>query len=712
MDSSIRRGWFLGATVLAVLLMAVVVAQMDPISVTVGTPAALTGVEAAGEPRTPGGDAVDRSTTSTRLTVLETDDTPLGGPATLASRSTSSRGTVIEVKGVGVGPLAGVLIAMRSPSGERKVIGRTDADGRAFVSRQALRVERHGLHFVEGSLAGWASGRVPLTSSLHRAELFLVPGAGLDILAVDTTGAPVPGAHLNRRGRIAQSQPTVSLQSVDSDETGRIRVRDLEPGVHEFRLMAPGYVPRDFRAVATSSEIRDYVVSVERAAVLTVTVHDDIGNPVQGAAIAVFDAGWYPGTSYSEGVTDAMGHAQFDELPFGADGVRVVGSHASHLSSEVVAPLDNHAAVNLALQRGAHLELFTIDGQGRPVPGSFSITSHASSSTRDGVSLIPQVVWTHTMGEGRSVVGPLPPGADLQASFQVSDGAMLWRDTISGLEVGELRTVRLALPRMVRLAVHVRDRNEEPLSGSLIAYQDAEVWEDGVAVTAARRFRARVDSEGNAELWVQAGALRLRFSDSQNSLVVERELDAAVDELVKLVAPPPLALEGHLLDGVGKPLSGWVLSLRDRPGAPAAVTGPDGGFRFERVDGPSDLVVEDPLVGPVIVGVRLRPGAERITARLVRARIEGRVVDSSGTGAEAFIVVSPSPTSATAHLPLHGAPSLTVAASHNGHFELDLPPGKWSIRASTAKDRKADATVNVDPLGIGEPSSLQLHLDP
>jgi hypothetical protein len=158
--------------------------------------------------------------------------------------------------------------------------------------------------------------------------------------------------------------------------------------------------------------------------------------------------------------------------------------------------------------------------------------------------------------------------------------------------------------------------------------------------------------------------------------------------------PPPVQVSpvrGTVVDEGGRPLADVELTLTREGAAPVKVRSfADGSFEFPDVP-TGDVVIEASTAGFDAGKVELGDEAERRTEIVLRpsvpaGQVRGKVLDLKGNPVAAKITITP------------GDHSLTVSA--DGSFELELPPGKYTVVFEHEDFRKQRRRIRVHDRGV------------
>lgn len=454
------------------------------------------------------------------------------------------------------------------------------------------------------------------------------------------------------------------VAQLTTDPSGTATAR-VPPGDYWVIARAPRFarltLPLEIRAD------RSLLLTLEAARRLAVTVRNDGGESVSGAAVLVTAADRLP----FGGSTDGAGRLVLDALGSGPYAVRVLAP-----GYEPFETTTSQSELEVRLRRASALRVVVRDEQGNGVADAEVQLSGARLWPTRRVS---------TNAEGQVVISGLAAGtyeAFAQQGSRVSD-------VLYGIELGygsePVHTVELVLRPGRFLSVEVVD-----VEGKGIADADLLLTEAGVA---AFPRAARSDAHGRARLgplrWHQAHlAVRADGFVPRSLWVGSEALDSAEPLRVELIRGGTIV--GRVVDERGFPVEGVALEVigTDLYGMPVALTPDTSSVRkahfSEVLKGPAPLIPAGelgvmpgpvppiPLVGSGVAStlqgrwttdgrgqftargvspgelrvlarhpdyvesvsdpVRLGPGGEAEVEVVLRAgrRIEGRLLDAQG----------------------------------------------------------------------------------
>jgi hypothetical protein len=237
-----------------------------------------------------------------------------------------------------------------------------------------------------------ASTQKVLDAGPGEARLVLRPAKALDVVVVDDSDHPIPGASVEVM--TADPLPYAALTSED----GAVRVDRLGPPPYRVRAWARGYdevVRAGVSPTATPLRIR-----LERPAALAVTVVDKDGHPAAGATVLAAGTGLWPARST---VADDQGAARITGLRGGGYDLKAQrGDDVSRTELAVAVKRGETKAVTLTLEPGKRVRVLVTDGDGDGAP---PVRDASVVLVEEGLSSFP--VQGRTGPDGTALLGPI-----------------------------------------------------------------------------------------------------------------------------------------------------------------------------------------------------------------------------------------------------------------------------------------------------------------
>lgn len=258
-----------------------------------------------------------------------------------------------------------------------------------------LRIDAEG--YLPTFVMAVASGERPGVNDAGEpdVEVVLEPAARLSGRVEDEEGGAVAGAEVSVEmifePEADESAGPTRSRLAKTDDRGRFEVDDIAPGRHIVDAFADGYQPSTSRTVAldVGAEPVGLRFVLRRGAVLTGTVSDGDGLPIEGAQVLV-------GRPSSR--SDTGGAFRVAGLPLGAQRVDVRHSGYNRRVEEVdIAPGENH--LDVTLSGGNRVSGRVIDARDLPVADAVvglrrdadSPGRHRATSGEDGRFELPAV---------------------------------------------------------------------------------------------------------------------------------------------------------------------------------------------------------------------------------------------------------------------------------------------------------------------------------
>jgi protocatechuate 3,4-dioxygenase beta subunit len=214
---------------------------------------------------------------------------------------------------------------------------------------------------------------VPIGGAIRNSEGEAVADAVVEIAVA------APGAELDASGNAAiaaaRLQPAVLAQKVKTDPEGRWRYANAPPGLTavEIQIQAPEesrVTTITYRGAEELNALRNLEAGaeIEKRYVLTGTVRDEEGRPVQGARIAAWPAG-ESGQAHDVAYSRKDGVFKARDQAGGPVRILVQADDMTPLVMDAEAGPDA-PEVEAVLEPGQNLEIEVVDDNGEPLEGT------------------------------------------------------------------------------------------------------------------------------------------------------------------------------------------------------------------------------------------------------------------------------------------------------------------------------------------------------
>jgi len=429
-------------------------------------------------------------------------------------------------------------------------------------------------------------------------------------------GAPIGGATV---------ETSPAERRATTDEEGKFRLEDLDPGTWLLRATAPERVASEWREVAieAGSETGEIVFALLDGLAIEGRVRDDAGVPLVGAGVfattIVTADGWVAETTEE-------GRFRIPGLPAGTFDLeaRLEG----HLPARRTGVRAGETEVEIVLPRAAAIRGRVVDEVDRPV-SSFRVEVERDLGT---YAVEPPRSAEFEHPEGRFAFEALVPGLYHLRASSTSDGDAVATGRLEGIRAtpGEESTeVIVRLDRVGSIFGSVRASDGTPIAGASLGLASAMAAGD-LGVNWYERHGGgepvvRSAGDGSFEFDAVPPGVHtvLAHARGRGSAAVEEVAVApgAPTGPLSIVIPRGGTIEGTVTEAFGEPVPGVaivVLAVRD-VGAPRnarwlqARTDETGAYRVEAVAPGSYMVVR----------VDEKPGGEAIPAESKTAQVRG-----------------------------------------------------------------------------------------
>jgi RNA polymerase sigma-70 factor (ECF subfamily) len=414
--------------------------------------------------------------------------------------------------------------------------------------------------FAPGLIAGHSVGVAALRSDVTEVDpLILVPVGTLRGMVHDVAGHPLAASI-----EVVTVMPSSdAIPPAHAGTDGRFTIAEIPEGLHDVRVDSGGFPRAQVRISIVGGAGGDLDIALASAGRITGTVRLDSGEPVASARVAFFRDGHVLRTGRSC-TTETNGHFEVGGIEAGP---LVIVIRSGDLV--FTAPLDvrtgSDTLADAVLRRGSTLEGRLSSARGEPLTGLKVRASEETAGSDADWTLGRE---TTTDDSGRYVLAGLVEGSYRIAVEPAEGGLELTvRD---GVPVASASTLDLVLPATGTVSGRVVGTDGRPASTGVHV---TIVPANGVAGR-NRQSLATVHEDGNFELGpipegdYFIGASRQGGDGRRSSSCFESVRQAihvtAGEQLshIELGLRAGHGVKGRVLDSLGSPVSGILVSLR------------------------------------------------------------------------------------------------------------------------------------------------------
>ena len=398
--------------------------------------------------------------------------------------------------GEGRAPRASMRPGRQWQTGAEPLRSETDEAGRfAFSVRSGkngmLELPGGEVHLAEERFAAGMPVDVP-DDPLDLGDIPVLAGVTLSGQVI-AGGRGIEGVEIVTN-RVASATTPVGMMmlrpaNATTDDAGRFEVSGVRPGKVAVSTRSPEYVPATQEIELLEGQPRDVLIELQQGGVVTGTVIDDLGQPVEGARVNASRtremAGGMQFSGFTGGesaMTDASGRFMLGGVT--DESVQLMASKEGHAAAEYPDAKPGESGVVLRLARLASISGILVDEDDVPIVGS---EVSANTISRRGMVFVDYRGGNRdvrTDEEGKFVLSGITPGENRV----LAEGD----DHLDATEEVEVRAgeatsgVRLVARRGASLTVTVLDLQGEPVV-------DAEV-------TASPQRSNRTTQAGNVRM--------------------------------------------------------------------------------------------------------------------------------------------------------------------------------------------------------------------
>jgi hypothetical protein len=540
-------------------------------------------------------------------------------------------------------------------------------------------------------------------------------------------GGTVRGTVLDRSGQPAAGAIVmVGAVATEADAAGAYRLEGVVAGSRSVEAFwKDDFAARKDAVAVRKGEEVEVALRLARASSISGTVIDEkTRRPVAGAsvragssALAMRLGGETPGP-LRRARSDARGRFRIGGLL--PRRYTVSTARDGYLSTSiegVVASIDGRSSVALALTPAASITGTVTSEDGKPIAGARVRLPRAGGPMamlmrNPGASLLgEQGARTRTDGSYRLKQLPASRSVTVEAS---KEGFAAARKHGLALKAGEtVRSVNLTLPRGLEARGQVINAAGEPVAGAEVRISPAERGgeEGGIRIVTRMMRRDKPDAvtgrdgsfavSGLEEGDVTAAVSHPDFAEKSFSGLSVKSKEK--NEWPPFALATGASITGFVRDAQGAPIVGAnVGAFGEGSGMRESSSDLDGSFRIQGLGADRPVMLNARADGYAWVQKSVTPPAEGVvitlkTSGIVRGRVEE--ADTKRPVTDFSVGSFPMRGGGGFMIRMGGGPQEKAFQSADGSFELaEVPPGRWSIRASAPGYRSAE----VSPVEVAE----------
>jgi len=548
--------------------------------------------------------------------------------------------------------------------------------------------------------------------------------ARADERIVMRSGGVVRGTVADAAGKAVARAVVVSGDvAARTDESGVYRLTGVPLGSQtietvwkeDFAARKEGVrVPRDGAA--------EVALRLAKAAAIAGTVVDEsTRKPIAGVRISLMNPGRSFGRRPAQRIARTDARGRFRAGGLGAHHYTVQAARDGYLTASipnVAATLTSPGPVAIALQRAATVAGVVTDEKGQPAAGA-RVRIERDPNMR---ALFRGASFASVFGQQAAVSGP--DGAFLLRGLPAFKGATI-EATKTGFaaarklgvswKTGEqLKGIMLALKRGLTARGKVVDAEGQPVAGAQITAQRRDVGSGGARGIMIRAGNAlqgeRPDGVSGADgAFVIGGLEEGEYAVSVTRDGYARKTVASLEvkgpeesRWPMIVVPAGTAVAGTVRGAQGQPVVGaQIFAIGESAGRPLdAASDIDGRFRIGGLAAERPIMLNISADGYASLQRNVTPPVENLAIVLKSTgAVRGRIEDAATKNPVTDFTIG-----RTAGGGFGGGMQIQIRngqigsgdrsfQSSDGTFELtDVPPGKWTIRASATGYRTADVS--------------------
>lgn len=565
-----------------------------------------------------------------------------------------------------------------------------------------------------GVVTARAKGYAPATQTsfqerLTTAKLTLRSGGTVQGTVLDAGGKPVEGAIVVSDALAAKT-----------DASGAYRITGMPAGSQAVEAFWKDFAARKDSLRVKKGETAEVPLRLARSATVTGTVIDEkTRRPISGARVSSAAGGFvFRGAEpVRRARTDAKGKFRLIGLRPRAYAIRA--GKADYLPVTmpgVVAGASTPGTVAIALQKSASITGKVTDEAGAPVAGA-----RVRIARESGMRAIMRAGPAAFLGRSGVMTGPdgtfrvrgLAAQKNLTLEAAKSNYVTAKRHGVT-LSAGQaVKDVALVLKRGLEARGRVADTAGQPIGGAEIRLSQAERGGGGFMIRMGGMDRDKPDATSGAD-----GSFRVAGLEAgEYALAVTREgyapkrvpsaavLDPGPNQWPVIVLAAGVPIAGVVRSSKGEAIVGAeVFGFGEGAGSRNSRTDPEGRFRLEGFGSERPVMLNVRADGYASLQKRVTPSAEEVvfvlkTSGTIRGRVEDASTKRPVTDFTASYTEGQGAFAAGMRFVMGGSQSDKAFQSSDGSFELaDVPPGKWSVRATSPGYRP----MEVSGIEVGE----------
>jgi protocatechuate 3,4-dioxygenase beta subunit len=537
------------------------------------------------------------------------------------------------------------------------------------------------------------------------------------------SGGTIQGTVLDPSGKPAEGAIVVcGLLAAQTDASGMFRLAGVLPGTHTVEaLWKNDFAAQKDTVRIKKGEAAGVSLRLARAAAVAGTVVDEkTRRPLPGVRVSASTGAFFNRGERSSrrGRTDAKGRFRISGLASRRYNVRAAKSEYLPVSMPgVVATVAAPGTVSIALQKAAGITGRVTDEAGTPVVGA-RVRIARDLGVRallrgGGPAALLERPGVTTGPDGIFRLRGLAPEKNLTLEAAKAGYVTAKRHGVN-LKVGELvKDLALVVKRGLEAKGRIIDTAGKPVAGAEIRVSRPEGGPGRFMIQMAGINREKPNASSAADgtfrvAGLEAGEYALAVS--RDGYAAKRVPSVTVqakgpNEWPPIVLQVGVAIAGSVRNSKGEPVVGaQIFSFGEGTGPREGATDPEGRFRLDGLSSERPVMMSVRADGYAPLQRSVTPPAEDLSLVLkTSGTIRGRVEDAATSRPVADFTASYREQRGSGfggiRISVGGGPGERSFQSSDGTFELtDVPPGKWTVTASSPGYRPAE----VAGIEIGE----------